>query len=186
MTYIRGKTSYTDVNLKLSIYDPISKQTKNGNISEKYHMDIPTSDEKGVGSFFGDNSAENPNMINPYFFLDTLKANGVIQDQSTVIKKAKAGNITYYKVEYSNSWYDGLGIEECTFILGMNGKNVYGMKVHLKYHLENDPETSMYSNVVMMPFTGKYKDVPTSFSGYEMTIEEYFDELTKKFMDLLK
>ena len=186
MTYIRGRTSYTSMSVSIYEYDPISNSTKKGNFSAKYHMDIPASDVKGVGSFFGDVAAENPNIVNPYFFIDTLKENGVISDNKTTIKTKKVDNITYYLVQFSSDFLTPLCVSENTFIIAMYNKSIYGMKLRTKYYLENDPETYLYSGVALMPFTGTLKDVPTSFGGYEMTMEEYFKALQDRIVEILK
>ncbi len=178
MTYIRGSKSYSEFNFTLFYQDIVNGTGKHTTqYAGKFYMDIPAKDEKGVGSFFGNNAAENPEFVSPYFFIDTLKENGLISDNETVIKKARSEGIDYYRVEFTTSFLDPLGIQECEFTLAMNGKKVYGMAIEVKYTM--DGKTSFYSTVHMRPFTGTYKDVPTSFSGYDMSYEEYLNGIAE-------
>ena len=174
MTYIRGAKSYSSFDFNFFTANPTNGARKTGSLSGKYYMDIPSSDEKGVGTFFGDNSAENPEFINPYFFLDKLQENGLISEGGTEIKKARKDGIDFYLIDFGIGFYDQFGITECEFILAMNGKKVYGVHLDLKYTQAN---MTSYSYVYMKPFTGTLKDVPTSFEGYDMSFEEYSKKL---------
>ena len=184
-TYIRGSRSYSDFNLSLYYADYNTSKRKTANISGKYYMDIPSSDEKGVGSFFGDNAAENPEFVNPYFFVETLKEdNGLIQDSGTSITKARMDGIDYYRITFASGFYGHLGISESEFTIAMNGKRIYGLAIKNVYTLQGST-SKMYSTVHMRPFTGKLTYVPETFDGYNMSYEQYMDYLSNEIMNLI-
>ena len=174
-SYIRGNTSYVDTHYKI-------KKSNNTTISldEKYHMDIPDDNEytKGVGSFFSINSAD-PNQngfVSPYTFLDELKDNGLIQDQSTQIYVGSKNGITYYKIEFTNISVKFNEVTKHTFVLAMYKKQFYGLNLKEEFKIKGTDSTGILSFRVR-PFSKTLKNVPTTFIGYQMTLEEYMNKL---------
>ena len=186
-TYVRGSRSYTDMSISIYMMVPTSSSSfskKSGSFAAKYHQDIPITDEKGVGSFFGDNAAENPTFINPYFFIDTLKENGVIRDSDTTIYKASESGVDYYRITFGSAFFDPYGISECKFTLAISHSKIYGMALRITYSLPESPNIKNYFAVQMRPFTGTINDVPDEFSGYDMTIEEYMVALQNRIQQI--
>ena len=175
-SYIRGGKSYIDTSFRYTT------GTNSVSISDKYHMDLPEGDERGVGTFFNNSSADpnNAGFVSPYTLIEELKEGCMIEDATTVIRKARVDGITYYNVEFGNLPSIADNLTEVYFVIAMNGKKFYGMRY---YCTITDPEGhSSYLHFDARPFTGTL-EVPYEFTGYEKTLEEYMEEMQRKIME---
>lgn len=178
-SYIRGGKSYVETNFsyttnKTTVY-----------ISDKYHMVLPQGDERGVGTFFNNSSADpnNAGFVSPYTLIEELKEGCMIEDSTTTIRKKKVEGITYYGIEFGDLPRIADNVTEIFFVLAMNGKKFYGMRYNCTI---TDPQGhSSYLHFDAKPFTGTL-DVPYEFSGYDKTLEQYMEDMQRKMMDAYK
>ncbi len=186
MLYIRGNKAYVDINASYSVTTTYGgTKTTTYAIVDKYHMDMPEDDTNGMNSFFGIDPT-NPNtegFVNPYTFLNALKDGGLIQDESTVIKTARSGGKTFFKIEFANPQLLNQGLINYEFIIVMNGRKFIGLYMHVKGDMGDG--NTYYIGATIVPFTGKL-DVPTEFTGYEKTMEQFMEDVKNSMMNAAK
>ena len=180
MMYVRGDKAYVDINARYIVTSPVggSTYTTDVTINDKYHMDLPIADTNGMGSFFGIDPT-NPNtegFVNPYTFVNAMKEGGLIQDEGTVIKTARDGVRTFFKIEFANQYYLNPALIEYEFIIVMNGRKFAGLYMHVKGDMGNNQ--TYYIGATIVPFSGKL-EVPTEFSGYEKTVDQFIADISK-------
>ena len=180
LTYVRGDKSYTTTSIKI-----VLGNDKYTNFSGSYHMDIPSTDERGVGTFFGINGAD-PNesgFISPFTLIEKLNESGLVSDGSTQLKYAHGDGISYYKVIFQSDMLGLANLIDNEIVIGIKQKHIYGIRAVTTTQIG---DTKMTLRVRMAQFKGKY-DVPTSFgSEYDKTIEEYNRDLQNAIMNALK
>ena len=180
MTYIRGKKSYTDFDYTLfSNYNG----TKTSRIAGKYYMDIPVKDEKGVGSFFGDNAAENAYLTDPFEILALLKESGFITTEDNTFKKARIDGYAYYKVTFGTMINQMFGNSKTEITVKMRGGTIVGVSTRAEY-LVSDNMKCIFA-VDLVAFSSNL-DVPTEFIGYDMSFDEYMNYLSQSMMSMVR
>lgn len=185
MQYVRGAKSYVDVDTSYTINYNGLKTMYN---VDKYHMDLPDIEERGIGTvFFDDGSDPNSSgFVTPYTFLDALKEGGLIQDESTMIKVARNGSKTFYRIEFANPLQIDPGLVEYDFILVMNGRKFAGLYMHIKGTMYTTGRSeSYYVGATIVPFDGKLS-IPEQFTGYEKTLEQYISDFNNRMANLYK
>ncbi len=180
MTYIRGKKSYTEFAYKL--FSNVNG-SKTSSVSGKYYMDIPVKDEKGVGSFFGDNAAENAYLTNPFEILALMKESGFITTEDNTFKKARFDGYTYYKLTFGTFINEMFGNEKTEITVKMKGGTIVGVSTRAEYTVSNNMKCIFAVDLVA--FSGKL-DVPTEFIGYDMSFEEYNNYISQSMMSMVR
>ena len=179
MSYVRGNRYYSSQNL--TAYYNASSGKRTATYSGKYYQDIPATDEKGVGSFFGDNAAENAVFTNPYNMIEQLKEGGIIEGGT--IYKARANGYTYYKVVFSADIYNSYSITKFYLLFVMNGRKPVGMRMRVGI---TQGDMTNYLHVTMVPFKGNLDSVPETFEGYDQTLEEFMNGLSSKMVEVYR
>ncbi len=183
MMYVRGDTAYVDIDATYTVTVPISgAKTSTYSIVDKYHMNMPHDDTNGMGSFFSIDPTD-PNtegFVNPYTFLNELKEGGMIQDPNTVIKTAREGGRTFFKIEFANVDALNSGIIEYEFIVVMNGRKFVGLHMRVKGDMGNNRTYIIKGQIV--PFSGKL-DVPLEYVGFDKTLEQFLKDVQNAAMN---
>ena len=180
MTYIRGKMSYTEFAYKL--FSNVNG-SKSSSISGKYYMDIPVEDEKGVGSFFGDNAAENAYLTDPFEILALMKESGYITTEDNTFKKARIDSYTYYKLTFGSIINQIYGNEKTEITVKMKGGTIVGVSTRAEYIVQDSMKCIFAVDLVA--FSGSL-DVPKEFVGYDMSFNEYMNYLNQNMMNMYK
>ena len=181
MMYVRGNRAYVGINASYTV--SAASTTKTYSIIDKYHMDLPEDDTNGMGAFFSIDPTD-PNtegFVNPYTFVDAMKEGGMIQDPDTVIRTAREGGRTFFKIEFANPTYLNQGLIEYEFIVVMNGRKFDGLYMHVKGDAGNN--NTYYIGATIIPFSKRYDDVPTEFTGYEKTMEQFIQDVQNSMMN---
>ena len=180
MTYIRGKRSYTDFNYALFSN---MNGSKTSTMSGKYYMDIPVKDEKGVGSFFGDNAAENAYMTNPFEILALLKESGFITSEDNTFKKARIDGYVYYKLSFGSIINMLTKNDKTEIVIKMRGRSIVGVSTRAEYSIDENYKCVLAVDLVA--FSGNL-DVPTEFVGYDMSFDQYMNSLNQSIMNIVR
>ena len=146
-------------------------------------MDIPMKDEKGVGSFFGDNAAENAYLTDPFEILGLLKESGYIKTEDNTFKKARIDGYTYYKISFGTIVNQLFGNSKTEIVVKMKGKRIIGVSTRAEYYFSDNMKCIF--TVDLVAFKDKI-DVPSEFVGYDMSYEEYMNYLSQNMMSMMR